>query len=884
MKRRVIFRFSTIQWVLGGLVFSILLGGPARAEAFEVRDPNRPEAGRQWHLLGLPDRHRLAPYLMEEIIREKSARRAAEWLAALAREKDPILVAYRRIAGVRFRSQNPARQLKQLEEYHKSALTRTTRALYRYHLGIIHGKSGQLQAVCQVPGHSLACSWIRFAGRVDHTARRGVLEAHELSELLRSGRPFLIRRPVKVPFALESGGQVCAQLYSLGFPLEAAILAERISYHNPGRPARRLRAQVPFFLAGAADFESALRFSLNVHSADDERIWNVRLDWMIMAGRYPQALQYLDRITPERMAAGRMHGQIDAWSGFPISPEGLRVQSAMLLYLSGDSAASSAALKRLGNIPGEIGGAPAKHFARLRLAQVLIEDNPELAHKIAEDIVYLAQEKSWDVLEYRATVLDGWAQYYRKKYYPALINFIKARGILKSNHRSFYMPYTHTLGLLAARMRMAPRGNYRALMATIEKTLESQPYHPALYTIRHWAPRKVDRAFFQELTVRHMRDRGQNLAAIDFLLRQARNDEAFFKPGNNPGGLRGLPTSAGWLGELEGRVAVRSLEPELRQHPDLKQLARRLAGHEIGKRIDWKKLPSSSVYILHFPLSKGRRFFLVRKETRRIMPRRRKGGPKPRPILRKRTTVETIQLNTAQSKAVLGVCPADVKDCNPDVFRNWRITVKSKRVRQLFMRYSPAYDLSVRAFAPYEERAMPFYVYNWVKQSASRNKNHMIYYDRNCDGALLAPRGALQRSFVDAFNGRSRASGVWIWPTEMDAYLSRAGHPRPVYLRRFKCGTHSLRMWDLDRFAPEPGPALIVYQRRARSRSLDQAFTRHFSEQGSYLLEVQDRAGRSAVRRWLQEAAPNRQKKSAYVDLLRSTSGLRLILPALPGG
>ncbi|PJZ77791.1 tetratricopeptide repeat protein [Leptospira neocaledonica] len=72
-------------------------------------------------------------------------------------------------------------------------------------------------------------------------------------------------------------------------------------------------------------------------------------------------------------------------------------------------------------------------FTKLRIIQILSEDEPEVASKLAMDLSFLAQSKGWRRVEYSATLLHGFLQLKTNNLRKAIIEFTKAGGILKED-------------------------------------------------------------------------------------------------------------------------------------------------------------------------------------------------------------------------------------------------------------------------------------------------------------------------------------------------------------------------------------------------------------------------------------------------------------------
>lgn len=69
------------------------------------------------------------------------------------------------------------------------------------------------------------------------------------------------------------------------------------------------------------------------------------------------------------------------------------------------------------------------NLIQLRTAQILSDKNPELAAKIAEDVIYYSQSRKWREEEYLATLLHGFIQIKLENYFAAIIDFTKSKSI-----------------------------------------------------------------------------------------------------------------------------------------------------------------------------------------------------------------------------------------------------------------------------------------------------------------------------------------------------------------------------------------------------------------------------------------------------------------------
>ncbi|MCB1320917.1 MAG: hypothetical protein KDK34_11730, partial [Leptospiraceae bacterium] len=617
-----------------------------------------------------------------------------------------------------------------------------------------------------------------------------------------------------------------------------------------------------------------IRFSMK-YGNDDPAMLNARLDWMILAGRYREALEYIEKIGAEKFASANTD---DYWSGFPLNAESIKLRGAMLMYLAGDSRNAARALEHLKDMEGtSIGGASARYFARLRLAQILLEENPELAHKIAEDVTYVAQAEGWYVLEYYATIIDGWADYFQKEYYKALINFIKARGILQGDNRQYAVTYAHQLGLLAVRNKMSPRGNYDALIKIVSDELEQHPYNRAIFTLRDWAPVSAGPEFFLSESIQNLHARGQHWDALNLLLKHARRQEFYFEPGRNPGGVRGFVTAVQWGRELNSFSYIPALFGRYSIHTQSVTAARDALPAHVP--LTPQVFPDTASYLFSFPMQGQRKLYLVYPGT--------SGG-------RRTNFMYTMNVTGEQLSGMERSCSYDnARGCAPyqELFRDLQAKLGAP-TRPLYIQYAPEFDIHYERllFPSGTLRPVMYFYHPEMSANAGRVTRREVYLPQGCNiPATISAANRVGDFENTMLEGGSTAGGAWVWPAGVDARLSSSGQERPVYLRRFVCGASQLRLWDLDRFAARPGPEAVMYTNRINESNLDRAFARHFADTGTTLIELHGGTGAQFADNLLTalrgDGRGHVRIQDAFITIHKNAggaSGLRLILPAIP--
>lgn len=857
-----------------------LYSAPGEAQAFEVRvSGNRPAVAlaefrpADWPRMALTDRRLLAPYLTEHgaLVWDEPTRR--QWVAYLSAESDEYLRAYASVAPISFRYPEPRERASRIARLRERENSDAARRVLDYHIAMERARAGDavpvrsFESLCGFTEQSAGCLLARLRTAADEAARRPAVDPETLRRILALGRPFLSRTPLRPAYFLNAGFDLPDRLYALGLPLEAAILAERMTHEQTGPLAVRLRLRIPVYLASAGDFESALRFAAKLNARPDAEALNAWLDWLILAGRYREALNLITTNGAEKFITPAMTRRDDYWTGFKYSREGVRLRSAMLLYLAGDVKSSAEALELLKEMPGAgMGGEPARYFARLRVAQIILRENPELAHKIAEDISYVAQENRWLVLEYHSTILDGWAHLNSGRAYQAVINFIKARGILPAQLQEHSAEYSRLLGLLAARNQLAPRGDQSALIVEINELLQKKPYNQALYTLREWSPVESAPDFYLREAVRNLVARGADWDALNLLLEHARLRESFFAPGENPGGARGFVTSALWSQELRRFSYVNAAEYPL--STAARTGALRLLPRTGQRNLTPASFQRNAAYIFSFAVDGGRYVFLVSPAARGV-------------------ALRSMYLKVEDAFAIASGCSyANQTDCEAffPLFENLRRGL-APGLPVVYAHYSPEFDAAWdRLLFAQNRPALAHFYHAEPRAEAGRIRDARVFRPDGCAQPALGAGGQPVRDFEELFNSNGPAPrGVWLWPSELDARAAANGEERPVYLRKFICGDSRLRLWDLDRFYNGDDLDLVVYRRRADDARLDRAFARHFADHNASLLEsAPGPADRDAAAVLGAAVRPGGSVLTAFLRGGYGSGGARLILPGIP--
>ncbi len=168
---------------------------------------------------------------------------------------------------------------------------------------------------------------------------------------------------------------------------------------------------------------------------------------------YKQALNYYSDLNFKNWNANEKN---------PFYPDSLTINQAreLIALALWKSKTGMAAVKALNNLQTEKVVTEDNLFIRLRIAQIIMHEKPEVAEKMSEDILYLAQSKAWKRIEYAATNFNGYCNILTNKYRKATVQFTKSYGILGDSDPAYSSEWVRNSGTLFARIMGSERGNH----------------------------------------------------------------------------------------------------------------------------------------------------------------------------------------------------------------------------------------------------------------------------------------------------------------------------------------------------------------------------------------------------------------------------------------
>ena len=321
-----------------------------------------------------------------------------------------------------------------------------------------------------------------------------------------------------IPFYYALAPKLSYQLYLLHLPLVATSIAkEQILYLKVHHSSiKSLEKNIPFYLVASNQYSEALQF------VKDKKIKDMPhatlLDWSILGQDYKGVLHILKK---SREEFDTNYAIMNIWLSCTTTG---KVEKKVLKYLTlalklnsrnSTSRVNYEGIKQASNFLLKMGGkyiyrAKRKSNEKLaylgyclqaRAVQSILSFNPIRAGKIAENIMYIAQENEWLFLEYQATLLYGWAMLMQKKTYPARISFVKANSIPNKEISDLVFPYSRMLGLINIYNLKKSYTRAGRIMEAIYKKKNHDIENHSIAFLQYWLPHVAfqEKSYFNQL-------------------------------------------------------------------------------------------------------------------------------------------------------------------------------------------------------------------------------------------------------------------------------------------------------------------------------------------------------------------------------------------------
>ncbi|MCS7205567.1 MAG: hypothetical protein NZ853_07705 [Leptospiraceae bacterium] len=346
-----------------------------------------------------------------------------------------------------------------------------------------------------------------------------------------------INKNYYIPFMYQTGKWLPDYLRSIGLNLEAALLIKNMMYRTDPNIQKQLRSDFYLSLLYAGDIESFIKKYWSDPKESSQQfplvsIFNV----MILSKNFSFLIKVLQN--EQNIEFLKKQKGTDLWTGLPITEGLIRIRHAELYFWGTKNEKETLILldkiqknKSITELE--------KQYARLIQSRILYGSNINLAQKIAEDVQFKSQEKGFYLLEYYATLWNGWCLYKMQKYYQSTIEFVKAANIHKK-HLSNKSQYGVLLGLLLSKRKFGITES--EILETLEKIHQQYIPDPYFFSVMEWIPTDIHYDIWKDIY-------------IDFLYEQKRYRELlnliykdyiksiFFHDNQNPSSVLGMYSS-----------------------------------------------------------------------------------------------------------------------------------------------------------------------------------------------------------------------------------------------------------------------------------------------------------------------------------------------------
>lgn len=299
------------------------------------------------------------------------------------------------------------------------------------------------------------CRLFRLQYYIDRAQGNGEVLEMQYSNILRAISPFYEEKILhSIPFLEELDEDLPPRLAFLGLANEALnfqrilLEAERAIY---GYYTENSLERISYFQILSGNWDEAigsLRELANITKNLKKKSYRngilIKLGMACyMARRYEESLKYYLEIQFQDWSSLILH----PLTGEPLSiPEAKDLISLSVMKTKGKEQAVSA----LQQIQAGDKVYQEEIWPKLRIAQLVMDSNPELSAKIIDEVSYLSQSRGWKKMEYISTILLGYNRVHEGLHRKAIIEFTKAKGILGKGEVEYANEWLRNSGLFYA--------------------------------------------------------------------------------------------------------------------------------------------------------------------------------------------------------------------------------------------------------------------------------------------------------------------------------------------------------------------------------------------------------------------------------------------------
>jgi hypothetical protein len=371
------------------------------------------------------------------------------------------------------------------------------------------------------PYYSL-CRVFRLQFYLDRTSGKGLEIGKHYVNIMRVVSPFYEESTLhSIPFLEEIDEELPPRLAFLGFANEAInfqrmiLEAERAAL---GEYSENSLERLSFLqvIAGKWDDAEKNLNQLVEKSRNRKGFYKNKLYVKLgtisyLAGRYEDSLKYFLKLDFTDWSSLIVH---PLWNE-PLSiPEAKDIIALIIWKTKGMESAVSA----LRNIPNSDKVYEEEVWPRLRIAQIIMDSNPDLAVRITDEISYLAQSRGWKRLEYSSTILQGYNQILNQQFRKSTIEFTKSRGILSESDSAYSSDWLRFSGLVFAHSASGQKSPVTNFIKESLSILKTDPPNEDLLTIKHYKPTSYNLMGFMKVSLDYLAETSDYKTMMELLL------------------------------------------------------------------------------------------------------------------------------------------------------------------------------------------------------------------------------------------------------------------------------------------------------------------------------------------------------------------------------
>lgn len=381
------------------------------------------------------------------------------------------------------------------------------------------------------------CQWLEDMDFLynEYYLNKRKLNSNDLEIILKRLRPYLTQN-VFIPFMYRTAPWLPNFLNDIGLVVESSILLNAMISRESPQNQNLLRKEFVKSLVFSGNPEYAFKVIQNFQLEIEENYFN-SFNILLFSLNPDFIINNLEKNFLKKI----YKGQIDLWTGFPISNNLIQIRIQEIKFWKNQN--SDEVIYYLENLLKQNDLSELeKQYLRLIQSKILYNKNIDLAQKITEDVQFKSQAKDLYLLEYYATLWNGWCLYKQNQHYPANIEFTKAYNIA-NKHFPKISKYSTLLGLLLTKKKFGITD-----LSLIKELLLSFPnYLPEkeLFYFIEWIPEDVPFDIWKELYIEFLNSTKNYKSLFEFIINEY-NKDYYFKNSKNPGGIIGLYTTFLW--------------------------------------------------------------------------------------------------------------------------------------------------------------------------------------------------------------------------------------------------------------------------------------------------------------------------------------------------